>query len=103
MNAYDMTEVQQAVDDAAKAEGVFVIINKQPCALLKSNMKARAGMRCFVDQEKCKKCKACMKIGCPAVISKDNRVSIDETQCNGCTLCLQQCPFNAIRKEGFEK
>ncbi|MBQ7175759.1 MAG: indolepyruvate ferredoxin oxidoreductase subunit alpha [Lachnospiraceae bacterium] len=103
VNAYDMTEVQQAVDDAAKAEGVFVIINKQPCALLKSNMKARAGMRCFVDQEKCKKCKACMKIGCPAVISKDNRVSIDETQCNGCTLCLQQCPFNAIRKEGFEK
>ena len=103
VNANDMTEVQQAVDDAAKAEGVFVIINKQPCALLKSNMKARAGMRCFVDQEKCKKCKACMKIGCPAVISKDNRVSIDETQCNGCTLCLQQCPFNAIRKEGFEK
>ena len=30
---------------------------------------------------------------------KDNSVVIDSTQCNGCGLCVNVCPFSAIEKE----
>jgi indolepyruvate ferredoxin oxidoreductase alpha subunit len=29
----------------------------------------------------------------------DGVVKIDETQCNGCGLCVNVCPFHAIVKE----
>lgn len=100
-DAYNLEEIQAAVKDAAASDGVFVIINKQPCALHKTTQKNRAKMKCKVNTDKCQKCKACLKIGCPAVILKDGVVSIDTANCNGCTLCAQVCKFNAIEKEGF--
>jgi indolepyruvate ferredoxin oxidoreductase alpha subunit len=95
--SYDLEAVKAAVKDAAESQGVFVIISKQPCALLKSNRKARAGMGCEVDQDKCRHCRKCLSIGCPAVIIKDGITTIDRDQCNGCTLCAQVCPFDAIQ------
>ncbi len=100
VNAYDLEAVMNAVKTAAESEGVYVIINKQPCALEKKNAKARAGMKCRIDEEKCKKCKACMRIGCPAVILRDGKVMIDRASCNGCTMCQAMCKFDAITKEG---
>ena len=41
----------------------------------------------------------CMKLGCPAISVVEGTVRIDSTQCNGCGLCLNICPFNAIEKE----
>ena len=50
--------------------------------------------------DKCKKCKLCMKLGCPAIsVCEDGSVKIDTTQCNGCGLCLGVCPFGAIEKK----
>ena len=40
-----------------------------------------------------------MKLGCPAISVKDGSISIDTTQCNGCGLCVNVCPFEAIVKE----
>ena len=40
-----------------------------------------------------------MKLGCPAITVKDDHVVIDATQCNGCGLCMNVCPFHAIEKE----
>jgi indolepyruvate ferredoxin oxidoreductase, alpha subunit len=96
IDPYIMEENTAAVKDAMEATEPFVIITKQPCALIKDVMKERAGLYCEVDQEKCRKCKTCLKIGCPAISMKDNIVSIDTTLCNGCTVCLQVCPFDAI-------
>ena len=33
------------------------------------------------------------------MIVKDGKVVIDATQCNGCGLCINVCPFGAIEKE----
>lgn len=96
IDPYDMDQNKNAVKDAIAATEPFVIITKQPCALLKDVMKARKGMHCEVNQEKCTRCKTCLRIGCPAISYKDDFVSIDIAQCNGCTVCLQVCPFNAI-------
>ena len=34
-----------------------------------------------------------------ASIWDNGKVIIDETQCNGCGLCTNVCPFGAIKKE----
>ncbi|MEW9123501.1 MAG: indolepyruvate ferredoxin oxidoreductase subunit alpha [Thermotaleaceae bacterium] len=98
IDPYDMDANKEAVKDALKAEESFVIITKQPCALLKDVMKARKGMHCEVNQEKCKRCKTCIRVGCPAISFRDDFIHIDTAQCNGCTVCLQVCPFNAIEE-----
>ena len=47
--------------------------------------------------EKCKKCGACLRPGCPALTKNaDGTISIDETMCNGCGLCKSLCKFEAI-------
>lgn len=94
----DLTAMQKAVDDALASEVPAAIITRRPCLLIK-RMKHDIG-QCVVDTEKCIGCKKCLKVGCPAVMVKDKKSSIDPTQCVGCTVCAQVCPVGAItRKE----
>jgi len=37
-------------------------------------------------------------LGCPALIIEDGKTAIDATQCPGCGVCAQVCPFEAIKK-----
>jgi indolepyruvate ferredoxin oxidoreductase alpha subunit len=100
VDPYDLEATSAAVKDAYNADEPFVIITKQSCALIKEVLKKRANMYCRIDAEKCKRCKACVRTGCPAISFKDNRVSIDRNMCNGCTLCRQVCKFDAIERLG---
>ena len=102
IDPYDMDANKEAVKAGIAAEEPFVIITKQPCALIKDVMKRRADLYSQVNQDKCRKCKTCLKIGCPAISMKDNVVSIDTTMCNGCEVCVQVCPFDAIESFGEE-
>ena len=52
----------------------------------------------LIDTVRCRGCKACMKLGCPAIRFTDKKASIDETLCVGCSLCVQTCGFNAIEE-----
>lgn len=92
----DLTAMQAAVDGALQSEVPAAIVTRRPCVLIKK-IKHNFG-RCEVDREKCKACKMCLKVGCPAVCFKDGKSWIDETLCVGCTVCLQVCPFKAIQK-----
>ena len=49
-----------------------------------------------IDADKCKSCKACMKIGCPAISMVDNKAVVDTTLCTGCGLCQKMCKFDCI-------
>jgi len=100
VDPYDLSKTREAVKMAYEATEPFVIITKRPCALIKEVQKARAGLRCRIDQDKCTKCKMCLSIGCPAIAFKDGVMVIDEVSCNGCTLCKQVCRFNAIERVG---
>ncbi len=93
-------ETSKAVKEAHDSTEPFVIITKQPCALIKDVLKKRANLKCKVDVEKCKKCKMCLKTGCPALKFQNGVVEIDESMCNGCEICKQVCPFDAIEKVG---
>ena len=46
---------------------------------------------------KCKKCKTCVRTGCPA-IKAGSIIEIDESMCTGCSVCYQVCPFESIVK-----
>ena len=100
VDPYRFEETEKAVKEAYEAEELFVIITKRPCALIKDIQKQRAGMFCYTDPEKCKLCKVCLKTGCPAIVLKEDTITIDKAQCNGCGLCQQICKFNAIVKAG---
>lgn len=100
IDPYDLTATREAIRDGYEATEPFVIITTSPCALIKEVVKRRANMKCVVDEDKCVKCKLCLKAGCPAVNFRDGRVYIDRASCNGCTVCMQICPKQAIKREG---
>ncbi len=93
---FDVKNFEKVVKEEVEREAPSVIIAQRPCALLKTvNYKGH----CKINEQKCKNCKLCMKLGCPAITLKDGKVVIDNTQCNGCGLCMNVCPFGAIEKE----
>ena len=93
---FDIKKFEEVVKAETEADEPSVIIAQRPCALLKS---VKYTGHCEINEEKCKKCKLCMKLGCPAISEKNGSVEIDMTQCNGCGLCLNVCPFGAIEKK----
>lgn len=93
---FDLKSFEAAVKEELAADEPSVIIAQRPCALLKT---VKYTGRCTVDYDKCKSCKMCMKLGCPAISFKDGKAVIDHSQCNGCGLCVSVCPFGAIVKE----
>ena len=96
----DLKAMKQTVDDAVVAlnEGKHpAIVTRRPCLLIK-RMKHENGM-CVVNADKCRSCKSCLKVGCPAISMENGKAFIDRTQCVGCTVCAQACPFGAIEKE----
>ncbi|HAJ93711.1 MAG TPA: indolepyruvate ferredoxin oxidoreductase subunit alpha [Synergistaceae bacterium] len=99
IDPYDLTATKEAVRAGYESSEPFVIITTSPCALIKDVIKARTNMKCVIDQDKCIKCKMCMKAGCPALNFRDGIVFIDRASCNGCGICLQICPKNAISRE----
>lgn len=98
VNAFDLKELEETLKRETAREQVSVIITKSPCALLKGISFPDV---CRAIPEKCKKCGACLRPGCPALTKQeDGTIKIDETMCNGCGLCMQLCKFDAIVKEG---
>ncbi len=92
---FDVKNFERVVKEEVNRDEPSVIIAQRPCALLKS---VKYTGHCTIS-DKCKNCKMCMKLGCPAITVKDDKVIIDATQCNGCSLCINVCPFGAIEKE----
>ncbi len=92
---FDVKEFEKVVKEETAKDEPSVIIAQRPCALLKT---VKYTGRCVIT-DKCKNCKMCLKAGCPAITVKDGKPVIDATQCNGCGLCMNICPFDAIEKE----
>ena len=93
VDPYDLKATEKVIMEELAIDEPSVIISRRPCALLKS-VKAKPALK--VDADKCKACKACSKIGCPAITKKDGKAFIDSTLCVGCGVCTQLCAFDAI-------
>ena len=93
VDPYNIAECENAVKEELSAEEPSLIISRRPCAHLKE---VKHNPPLVVDQDKCKSCKMCMKIGCPAISMKGGKAKIDATLCVGCKVCSQMCKFGAI-------
>ena len=94
VDPYNLAECETVIkEELAKAEP-SVIISRRPCALLKY---VKYNKPLVVDSDKCKSCKMCMKIGCPAISMKDGKAVVDNTLCTGCGVCGQLCKFDALK------
>ena len=95
IDAFDIASLEKNIKESVLGDELTVIIAKAPCALLKGQKFPNV---CAADPELCKKCGACMRIGCPAITrNADGTVKINETMCNGCGLCASYCKFGAIK------
>ena len=91
---FKLDEAVETVKKVADEPGVKAIIFEAPCAVL---FKPETPYE--VDLNRCVDCKMCIReIGCPGVVLKDGHVAVDPALCNGCGLCSQICPCEAIGK-----
>ena len=94
----DLAATEAAVREEVAKDEVSVIIAKRPCALLTKRL-----YNGFKVNENCKKCKACLKLGCPAIVNGENGITIDVSLCTECGLCKSVCKFGAIEPIGGGK
>ncbi len=96
VDPYNLGECEKVLKEELAAKEPSVIISRRPCMLLKYVKKEKP---LKIDKDKCRGCKRCMGLGCPALSFKDGKAVIDATQCTGCKVCSQLCAFGAIESE----
>ncbi len=104
LNPYDLSKMIEALQEAMKFPGVSVVIAEAPCTTQGVLIHERPVQ---VDQDACMAGRGCEdtpcyhKVGCPSVLlSLDDvrpRISIDTATCVACGLCMDACPFGAIK------
>lgn len=92
VDPYKMKETTKVIREELDKKEPSLIISRRPCILLKT-FKQKPSFKI----ENCKKCKACMKIGCPAISFGENGAVIDNTLCVGCGICAEMCGFGLIK------
>jgi len=92
VDPYKMKETTAVIREELEKAEPSLIISRRPCVLLKTFKGAPA-----YEIKDCKKCKMCMKIGCPAISFNENGAVIDNTLCVGCGVCTEMCKFDCIK------
>lgn len=94
VDPFDIKGLKELLKNELQTKEPSVIITRHPCIL---KNKTFSGVF-WVDTEKCNGCKACLKLGCPALSLKDEKAYINAHICSGCSLCEQLCRFGALVK-----
>ncbi|MDD2852656.1 MAG: indolepyruvate ferredoxin oxidoreductase subunit alpha [Desulfuromonadaceae bacterium] len=103
INPLDLKETRTVIAEEMERPEPSVIITSKPCVLIKRDDVFTKGPVYAVDCDNCIGCRACLKIGCPAIEwrpagegSKKGKAYIDPLLCTGCDVCRQLCGFDAI-------
>ena len=91
IDPFDVKGLEKLIKEETERDALSVIITKRPCALIVKQPDIP-----YLVTDKCKNCKMCMKIGCPAIEERDGKPYIVPESCVGCDLCARVCPFDAI-------
>ena len=101
-NPLDLDASVAAVREALDHEGPSAVLFESPCIQL-----VKPDAPAVVDAETCTGCKKCItEIGCPGIgfdadargprSKQRGQAFVDPGLCNGCGLCVQVCPFDAL-------
>jgi indolepyruvate ferredoxin oxidoreductase alpha subunit len=102
VDPYDLAESKRILQEEMARPEPSVVITQRPCVLIKRAGVFESGEPLEVKIELCSGCKACMKLGCPAIVWQAGEVgkgkaTIDPLLCTGCNVCEQVCKLSAIR------
>jgi len=96
VNAFDLKAIESALKHCLGTKEPSVIISRAPCPL-----SVRATATPYkVGADECTSCNICFDLGCPAISVSDDKAVIDASTCQGCSICAQVCPQEAIAKAG---
>ena len=93
IDPWDLEESEKVILEEVGSDHTSVIISRRACVLLERGPRDKLYR---VDEEECTGCGRCLKLGCPAVVMRDEKAMIDEDQCVGCSLCEQVCKPGAL-------
>lgn len=94
VDSFDLANLEDALRSALAEKGPSVVIARRACVLL-DKRHVKPALR--VLKGACVGCRACMKLGCPAIESDGKKVRINPELCTGCGLCVGVCKFSAIK------
>lgn len=109
VDPYNVKETMEILKEELNRDDASVVITKNgPCMLHRREKRKFEHPFFAVDADKCRGCKVCLELGCPAIswveqegATKEGKkrkgtVSINRVQCPGCGLCAQVCKFESI-------
>jgi len=104
IDPFDLKKAIDTLEKAIRFDGPSLVVSRRLCAMIEQREKREKGEKVVpyrIDQERCSdKCNACIDLlGCPAIMKEGAQTIIDSSLCNGCGICAQVCPYNAIIQE----
>ncbi|MBN3036830.1 MAG: indolepyruvate ferredoxin oxidoreductase subunit alpha [Candidatus Diapherotrites archaeon] len=106
-NAFSQKDLVSKLEELKKLKGLRVLVSRGECRLFTKRKLRKQGVDFPVfeiDQEKCKKCGVCTdQFACPAIVEIHEKKGdkptywINPDHCWGCSVCMQICPYGAIR------
>jgi indolepyruvate ferredoxin oxidoreductase alpha subunit len=113
INPFDVKALERVLRREVNRAEPSVIVADAPCVLYRRVEKAGPRPVFYVDASQCIGCKACLRIGCPAIQwtayseqqaalrgKQKGESYINPYLCAGCDVCAQLCKKGAIKKKG---
>ena len=93
-----INETIAVLKQALASDEPWLIVSKTPCPLADH---ISLGLPLRVNQEKCRHCGLCLKLGCPGIEKDAKGVHVNTLLCASCKLCQQICPAGAFENAPY--
>jgi len=94
VDPWELEEMEAVIREEMEAPRTSVIISRRACVL----RERRTGIIYRVREEECTGCKRCLRLGCPALVMRDEKAFVQEDLCVGCSMCAQVCRPEALEE-----
>ncbi|MDR2440842.1 MAG: indolepyruvate ferredoxin oxidoreductase subunit alpha [Planctomycetaceae bacterium] len=101
VDPYNIPQTTSMLKEATNSPEAYLIVARKPCPLYLhkklGNTLSVNKVKYKINNVKCKKCEACLQLGCPAIEKIDAQIQINDS-CAGCGICATICPVKSIDK-----